>query len=879
MLPETANKEPTGAALLKHLMQGIHEGALIVLGAVSLYLALALYNYHPEDPGFLKPGVEGQQVQNLAGPIGAWIADLLLKMLGYAAHAAPVLIAALTVQFYLYGRSGKAIFWYLVALRGCGILLIMLSSTLFAVLVTPFVEFATSLPEGAGGIAGQALYAWLDPGVDVVGTVLVATIIAMVGARLAGWVSWLRLAEWIIRLLSRALSALLSVLVYLAAASWHGFFWLAGRVRTVASRAVRRSSTNAQLVGGGAATSGNEGLLSGGVAGNANVAGPHSTAPADTARPLSAGGFGSGEAAATSTAAGGAVSTGAAGGNRGVSADVGQTRGEVSPSVAQKNKTRPPKNKTKPPSVARARRVASALLDSEQSAHADTTEKTAPLDSYTRPGIALLDAISADERRSASEASLESMASLLESRLKDFGVSAEVMDVHPGPVITRFEIQPASGVKVSRITALAKDMARSMAVTSVRVVEVIPGKTVVGIEIPNEHREVVRLSEILDSKVYVSSHSVATMALGKSISGEAVVVDLAKMPHLLVAGTTGSGKSVGLNAMLLSLLFKASPADLRLILVDPKMLELSVYEGIPHLLAPVIVDMKEAANALRWCVAEMERRYRLMSTQGVRNLNGYNKKVLDAKNADEPIRDPLWPEDSSTDAPFLDKLPLIVVVIDEFADMMMMVGKKVEELIARIAQKARAAGVHLILATQRPSVDVITGLIKANIPARISFLVSSKIDSRTILGQGGGEQLLGHGDMLYLPPGTAIPVRVHGAFVGDQEVHRVAQELRGASEPDYVSEVLHGDAGPDTRDGRAPYKEDGDNEDSDALFDQAVACVLESRRATISYVQRKLRIGYNRSARLIEAMESAGVISPPDASGNREVLRPAPDDA
>ncbi|TVS16847.1 MAG: DNA translocase FtsK [Gammaproteobacteria bacterium] len=495
------------------------------------------------------------------------------------------------------------------------------------------------------------------------------------------------------------------------------------------------------------------------------------------------------------------------------------------------------------------------------------------------PPLELLDNTESHERRSVSDAGLEAMSRMLELKLKDFGVDVEVVAVHPGPVITRFEIQPAAGIKVSRISGLAKDLARSLAVISVRVVEVIPGKSTVGIEIPNEDREIVRLREVLASKQYDSAGSHLSLVLGKDISGQPVVVDLARMPHLLVAGTTGSGKSVGVNAMLLSLLFKSSPEDVRLIMVDPKMLELSVYEGIPHLLTPVVTDMKQAASALRWCVAEMERRYRLLASLGVRNLAGYNRKVKDAQKAGTPLADPLWKPpvlfegDTPPEAPQLETLPQIVVVIDEFADMIMIVGKKVEELIARIAQKARAAGIHLILATQRPSVDVITGLIKANIPTRISFQVSSKVDSRTILDQGGAEQLLGHGDMLYLPPGTAVPIRVHGAFVADDEVHRVVSDWCRRGEPDYLPEVLEGPA-----DGDSPGSSSGDTEQDDPLYDEAVAFVLESRRASISAVQRKLRIGYNRAARMIEAMEAAGVVSNMDTNGSREVLAPGRED-
>lgn len=497
-----------------------------------------------------------------------------------------------------------------------------------------------------------------------------------------------------------------------------------------------------------------------------------------------------------------------------------------------------------------------------------------------RPALELLEAPGCENRLSYSEEELTVLSRLLEEKLADFGIAAEVVEVLPGPVITRFEIQPAPGVKVSRISNLVKDLARSLAVISVRVVEVIPGKSVVGIEIPNEDRAVVNFRDVMASQVYADSRSPVTLALGHDIAGEPVVADLVRMPHLLVAGTTGSGKSVGINAMLLSILYKSGPEEVRLLLVDPKMLELSVYEGIPHLLTPVITDMKDAASGLRWCVAEMERRYRLMAALGVRNLAGFNRKVKEAIAAGEPLVDPLWQPDEHYQAgeeharpPDLEPLPIIVVVVDEFADMMMIVGKKVEELIARIAQKARAAGIHLILATQRPSVDVITGLIKANVPTRIAFQVSSKVDSRTILDQGGAEQLLGHGDMLYMPPGSGVPVRVHGAFVSDDEVHRVAEDWRSRGGPNYIDGLLEEGL---AEDGVPGLAEGGGSGEEDELYDQAVRIVTESRRASISSVQRRLRIGYNRAARLIESMELAGVVSEMSSNGSREVLAPPP---
>jgi S-DNA-T family DNA segregation ATPase FtsK/SpoIIIE len=547
---------------------------------------------------------------------------------------------------------------------------------------------------------------------------------------------------------------------------------------------------------------------------------------------------------------------------------------QIAEHVEKEKRRAPPK--IKPPKLLDS---SSKKAEKEQQQHLFELPELMPM-----PPLELLDPSTNSGPRGYSNSELESLSRLLELKLADFGITAEVMAVYPGPVVTRFEIQPAAGVKVSRISNLAKDLARSLAVNSVRVVEVIQGKSVVGIEIPNADRQTVNFRDVLSSNTFDEARSPLTLALGHDIAGSPVVADLGKMPHVLVAGTTGSGKSVGVNCMLVSLLYKATPDELRLILVDPKMLELSVYDGIPHLLTPVITDMKDAANGLRWCVAEMERRYKLMSLLGVRNLAGYNRKVKDAEKAGTPIEDPLWipdpvleltGEEQSPRA--LTTLPSIVVVIDEFADMMMIVGKKVEELIARIAQKARAAGIHLVLATQRPSVDVITGLIKANIPSRIAFSVSSKIDSRTILDQGGAEQLLGYGDMLYLPSGSSTPTRVHGAFCSDDEVHRVVADWRRRGTPDYIDGLLdEGGQTPVTAQELQSAASSEEDPESDALYDEAVHYVCTSRRASISSVQRKLRIGYNRAARLIETMEAAGVVSAMGTNGQREVLAPPP---
>ncbi len=483
------------------------------------------------------------------------------------------------------------------------------------------------------------------------------------------------------------------------------------------------------------------------------------------------------------------------------------------------------------------------------------------------PALSLLDEPSG-EKQSFSEQSLQAMSDLLVKKLLDFHIEVHVVAVHPGPVITRFEIDPAPGVKASQITSLQRDLARALSVVSVRVVENIPGKAVIGLEIPNEHREVVRLREILSAKAYEAVQSPLALALGKDISGQALVTDLARMPHLLIAGTTGSGKSVCLNALILSFVYKATPADVRLILVDPKMLELAVYDGLPHLLAPVVTDMKRAAQALRWCIQEMDRRYRVMASLGVRNLAGYNKRFDEARARGELLNDPAAPPGEVRE---LTRLPYIVIVIDELADLMMVVGKKVEELIARLAQKARAAGLHLVLATQRPSVDVITGLIKANIPARIAFQVSSKIDSRTVLDQMGAEQLLGHGDMLFLQAGTGTPLRVHGAFVADAEVHKVVEALKRTGPAVYDERIFVEEEGQEAMsDGGS-----GDAED-DPLYDEALKIVTETRRASVSGVQRRLRIGYNRAARLIEQMERAGVVGALQPNGSREVIAPPP---
>ncbi|MEP4147908.1 MAG: DNA translocase FtsK 4TM domain-containing protein [Halioglobus sp.] len=754
----------------------LREGAFIGVSAVCLYLLLALLTYSPQDPGWSASG-SGSDIANLGGPTGAWLADVFFSLVGYAAYLFPILLAYRAVIILIERKEDKGFDWLTFGIRALGLVLVMIAGTALAAMND---SGNSPLPQGAGGILGQAIGGSFTMAFSAVGSRLILLAVFLFGMTIFTDLSWLklmdRLGAWAIDYFEKSR------------------VWVLKTIDEFKNKRERDKAVEARKV-------------------------------------------------------------------------------VIEQHVEKEKKRKPPKIKPLKPKAEKSERV--------------EKEKQQPLfdapATGEMPHLELLDAEIKDPSKGYSKEALEALSKLLELKLADFGVTAEVTAVYPGPVITRFEIQPAAGVKVSRISNLAKDLARSLAVISVRVVEVIPGKSVVGVEIPNEDREIVNFREVLASKAFDQSKSPLTLALGHDISGQPVCADLGKMPHLLVAGTTGSGKSVGVNAMLLSLLYKSGPEDVRLILVDPKMLELSVYDGIPHLLTPVITDMKDAANGLRWCVAEMERRYKLMASLGVRNLSGYNRKVVDAEKAGAPIADPLWTPDpifAETDEeqtpPNLEKLPSIVVVIDEFADMMMIVGKKVEELIARIAQKARAAGIHLILATQRPSVDVITGLIKANVPTRIAFQVSSKVDSRTILDQGGAEQLLGHGDMLYLPPGSGVPNRVHGAFCSDEEVHRVVADWKRRGQPLYIDGLLdEGGQTPVTAGELQAGSSDQDDE-SDALYDEAIHYVTQSRRASISSVQRKLRIGYNRAARLIEAMEAAGVVTEMGTNGQREVLAPPP---
>ena len=824
------------------------EIGLFALLALACYLLLAIASYSPMDPAWSFAGTD-LAVRNLVGASGALTADVALLAFGWAAYLLPLALVGAAFGL-LRRRRGEAHLAVVAAVRGIGL---MAAAVALCVLARLHAGSGEDLPAGPGGAVGQAIVAAGLPVLGWVGMTLAGVALLCIGSQAAIGYSWLAIAEHT----GRGVHGFAQFAV--RGAGFLGRRLHAGGTAWLDRRRERKPEPRIEPPPPAVATP---------------LATSRSTLPSQDTDELPTAAHFDGAAAGGDEVDGPPV--GVSSSNQPAPQNVPSE--SVSADATAAAMDEPPPSPASPPSAPAAQGASVAAAPaSAAAAPAANKRASSQRPAAVLPGLPdlnLLEAYDSAASGGYSQESLAEMAQLLELKLADFRVDAKVVSVTPGPVVTRFELQPAAGVKVSKFTALAKDLARSLAVVSVRVVEIIPGKSVVGIEIPNEKRETVRLKEILDSRQYHAASSPLTLALGKDIAGVPVMTDVGKMPHLLVAGTTGSGKSVGINAMLLSMLYKAQPDELRLILVDPKMLELAVYDGIPHLLTPVVTDMKDAAQALNWCVAEMERRYQLMAALGVRNLAGFNRRIGDAEKAGAPLEDPLWPAESGESAPPLAKLPFIVVVIDEFADMMMIVGKKVEQLIARIAQKARAAGIHLVLATQRPSVDVITGLIKANIPARMAFQVSSKIDSRTILDQGGAEQLLGHGDMLFLPPGTSMPVRVHGAFVSDEEVHAVAGDWKARGEPDYVADVLAG-APPDA-DVPGTVDLGGDTESEEPLYDEAVAFVLESRRASISSVQRQLRIGYNRAARLIEAMEKAGVVSPMNANGGREVLAPGP---
>lgn len=739
----------------------LQESRWLAVGAVALFLSMALWGFNKEDPGW-SHAVVTQSLHNPSGRAGAWIADLLLYIFGFSAWWWIVLLV-MSVWWGFRKLNGDEVVDrrpLYIALGGF-ICLLVASSALEAL---RFYSIKLALPLSPGGVIGVELSRVLAQQLGYTGSTLLLLAVMAAGWSIFSGMSWL----WAFERIGSGLETFV------------GFFY--GRVDTWRDRQIGR--------------------------------------------------------------------------------EVAQQR-EV---VVEEEKRRVELHE---PIVIEAA-VPEVVVSKKAEARAEREKQVALFPEAilggNLPPLHLLDpAPPATETVSAE--TLEYTSRLIERKLADFGVQVKVLAAMPGPVITRYEIEPAVGVKGAQIVNLARDLARALALVSIRVVETVPGKACMALELPNPKRQMVKLSEIISSQPYNDMNSPLTVCLGKDIGGLPVVADLAKTPHLLVAGTTGSGKSVGVNAMILSMLYKSDPEQVRLIMVDPKMLELSIYEGIPHLLAPVVTDMKQAANALHWCVTEMEKRYKLMSAMGVRNIAGLNSKIRDAEKRGEHIPNPL---SLTPEAPEpLKTMPFIVVIIDELADLMLVVGKKVEEQIARLAQKARASGIHLVLATQRPSVDVITGLIKANIPTRLSFQVSSKIDSRTILDQMGAEALLGQGDMLYLAPGTGYPTRVHGAFVSDDEVHRVVEHLKATGAPEYVEDILNGSAGGDEEGGEGEGNSDAE---SDPLYDQAVEIVLKNKRASISLVQRHLRIGYNRSARLIEAMEKAGLVSSMDGRGGREVI-------
>ena len=812
-------------------VQRLLEAGLLISGALAIFLFLALVSFNPADPSWSQTGFEGS-INNAGGAVGAWLADVLLFSFGFVAYLVPFAFAGLGYMLFRKTHQLLELDYLAVSLRLVGAML-----TLIGAAALSSINFDDIYYFSAGGVFGDVIAASVMPYLNFVGsTILLLTFLAT-GLTLVTGISWLQVADKLGELCIT------------------GALWCYERIRSV----WQSDGTKGHDRDTKKATADNE----------------HDDDTLDTSD-WDESTLVEQKAEAKQEPVLNLPSLSALDEHEIDNED--EPPFEPDPVLDDSDAPR----FSKQAAEARKRSEPEAATETkaqpespvEQAGQGDTQSNEAealpPL-----PSIELLDRPNKQENPITQE-ELDQVSRTVETVLKDFGVDVTVANVQPGPVITRFELDLAPGVKVSKISNLAKDIARTLSAVAVRVVEVIPGKSYVGLELPNKHREVVQLSEVIHRDAFQNSQSPLTMILGKNIAGSPVVVDLAKMPHLLVAGTTGSGKSVGVNVMILSLLYKSTPEDVRLIMIDPKMLELSVYEGIPHLLTEVVTDMKDAANALRWCVGEMERRYKLMSALGVRNLKGYNAKVVAAKEAGEPLKDPIWKPGDSMDEmpPELEKLPNIVVVIDEFADMMMIVGKKVEELIARIAQKARAAGIHLILATQRPSVDVITGLIKANIPTRIAFQVSSKVDSRTILDQPGAEQLLGQGDMLYLPPGSGSPVRVHGAFVDDHEVHAVVADWKKRGKPNYLEEILSGDQGEDAL--LPGEQQEMDEAESDPLYDEAVAFVTETQRVSVSSVQRKFRIGYNRAARIVEQMEMSGVVSSAGNNGQRDVLAPRP---
>ncbi len=815
-LPKAKTKSALANATTTHFSWLLKDGVVLSCIGLALFLFIILFSYTPQDPGF-DSARNVQDIANYGGKTGAWLSSMVLYLFGIFGFVIPfgILFAGwVTLKI----RSGNELDYvrFIVSLLGL-LLLIIAGSGLANLYLEPNMSLV-KLPYSAGGVLGYEFSRWLVSGIDLLGTTLLLLVLFTVAISMLTSCSWLTISEFTGR-----------------------YAWKAGRF---IQRQAQEMSAEVQEK----------------KANQSAFKRPQDNRTTDTEI----------QSLLESAQASKQESILAPSSLKKIITDKITKKLVKKTDVTKANKLNE-RNVTPPNSVASQGTSSEVKIGQKQ----QTRTVLPTVQSGDLPDLLLLDEAPEYEDGFSTE-ELAELSSLLEQRLLEFGVTVTVESVQPGPVVTRFEILPAAGVKVSQINNLAKDLARVLSVQSVRVVDVIPGKSVVGIEIPNEQREIVGFRDILSSEEFQNAKSSLTIGLGKDIAGNPVIADIGKMPHLLVAGTTGSGKSVGVNSMILSLLYKSTPEQVRLIMVDPKMLELSVYDDIPHLLTPVVTDMSEAANALRWCVFEMDRRYQLMAKLGVRNIAGFNEKVQKAIDEGKPLIDPLYQQvanyghELGEKPPTLKTLPSIVVVVDEFADMIMVVGKEVEQLIARIAQKARAAGIHLILATQRPSVNVITGLIKANIPTRLSFMVSTKIDSRTILDQGGAEQLLGMGDMLFLPPGSGNPKRVHGAFVSDEEVHRVADFVRSQGEPQYLEAITQSASSKDGAEGGSADAE------MDDLYDAAVAFVTEGRRVSISSVQRQFRIGYNRAARIVEAMESAGVISTSGPNGNREVLAPKP---
>ncbi|KGJ92785.1 DNA translocase FtsK [Colwellia psychrerythraea] len=863
-LNTSANNQLTG-------VQRLLEAGLLFFTVFAMFMMLALFSFDPADPGWAQTGYQ-TEIRNLGGAVGAYLSDLFLNLFGLIAYSLPFVIAIVGWLLFQRFHELMKLDYLTLGLKLIGFFMFYLGVTSLA-----SMNFDDVFYFSAGGILGDALSKTLLPYFSFVGSTLLFLLFTCAGFVLLTGFSWLKFID--------------NVGQYAIV----GVLWLVSSPKLIQAHfGTRDTSSDEEELGNVKSRLVKSRMLKNKDELKESAEEDSSSKSKSKAKSKPAESLPSGIYAQTTTIElpesltveeQVTTSSGYVPKNEPF-IDIADLMtepavGNIQDHVSEKEITAAFADVEKPnvaddyqfpePSTFTAVEQNVTANNGQVNLVAVEEDKFAGM-----PSIDLLDRPD-KAKNPINQDELDQVSRLVEAKLLDFGVQAQVVSVYPGPVITRFELDLAPGVKVNKITSLSKDLARALSAISVRVVEVIPGKSVIGLELPNKHREIVYLSEVIGCPAFEESKSPLAMVLGKDIAGDPVVVDLGKMPHLLVAGTTGSGKSVGVNTMIVSLLYKSTPEDVRMIMIDPKMLELSVYEGIPHLLAEVVTDMKDAANALRWCVGEMERRYKVMSAVGVRNLKGYNKKVLDAIAAGEPLIDPTWQPNDGMDQtpPMLEKLPSIVVIVDEFADMMMIVGKKVEELIARIAQKARAAGIHLVLATQRPSVDVITGLIKANIPTRMAFQVSSGLNSRTILDQQGAEQLLGMGDMLYLPPGTGVPTRVHGAFVDDHEVHAVVKDWKSRGEPNYVEEILSGE---NEQDILLPGEqaEGSEAEEVDALYDEAVNFVTEKRRVSISSVQRQFRIGYNRSARIVEQMELQGVVSTPGNNGAREVLAPPP---